>query len=193
LYLTKDSQPFIGDLNGDMIDDLIFNNAENNHHTSKGRLNVAIYMPDKNAYDVHNFKNAMVDEDCQGLTSVIDNPMLTTPHSVSMPDFDGDCMSDLFLTIQDEHDPSKKIYEIYIRREQLTNLTYSSGALKTMSSNFQNGFCLAQFDDISKIQNSQIFEFADIDRDGFVDMLFLTDKKTMNFIVAYNMLKAANS
>jgi hypothetical protein len=52
---------------------------------------------------------------------------------------------------------------------------------------------LAQFDDISKIQNNQIFEFADIDRDGFVDMLFLTDRKTMNFIVSYNMLKATNS
>lgn len=117
LYLTHDSQPFIGDLNGDMIDDIIFNNAENNHHTAKGRLNVGIYMPEKNAYDVHNFKNAMVDEDCQGLTSIMEKPMLTTPHSVSMPDFDGDCMSDLFLTLQDEDDPSKKIFEIYIRRE----------------------------------------------------------------------------
>ena len=26
---------------------------------------------------------------------------LTTPHSVSMIDFDGDCMSDLFLTVND--------------------------------------------------------------------------------------------
>lgn len=131
LYLTKDSQPFIGDLNGDMIDDIIFNNAENNHHTAKGRLNVGIYMPEKNAYDVHNFKNAMVDEDCQGLSSIMEKPMLTTPHSVSMPDFDGDCMSDLFITLQDEEDPSKKIYEIYIRREQLQNVTDSSGMTKT--------------------------------------------------------------
>jgi len=46
--LHKDSQPFIGDLNGDMIDDIIFNNAENNVHTRKGRLNVAIFMPEKN-------------------------------------------------------------------------------------------------------------------------------------------------
>ena len=100
-----------------MVDDIIFNNAATNVHTRNGRLNVAIFMPEKNAYDVHNFKNAMVDEDCGGLTSAIDNPMLTTPHSVSMPDFDGDCMSDLFITIQDEQDPTRKIYEIYIRRE----------------------------------------------------------------------------
>ena len=66
--LTKDSQPFVGDLNGDMIDDLIFNNANDDQHTQngKGRLNVAIFMPGKDKYDVHNFKNAMVDEDCGG-------------------------------------------------------------------------------------------------------------------------------
>ena len=124
---------------------------------------------------------------------MIENPMLTTPHSVSMPDFDGDCMSDLFLTIQDEHDPSKKVYEIYIRREQYNMTDQATGMAKTPSANNQNGFCLAQYDDISKIQNNQIFEFADIDRDGFVDMLFLTDKKTMNFIVGYNMLKGTNN
>ena len=35
-----------------------------------------------------------------------------------------------------------------------------------------------------------MFDFADIDRDGMVDMLFITDKKTMNFIVNYNMLES---
>jgi hypothetical protein len=92
-------------------------------------------MPEKNGYDVQNFKNAMVDEDCGGLTSVIDNPMLTTPHSVSMPDFDGDCMSDLFITIQGENDPNRNIYEIYIRREQVYNVTDESGMTKTSSKN----------------------------------------------------------
>jgi len=47
-----------------------------------------------------------------------------------------------------------------------------------------------QYDDISNIQNNQIFDFADIDRDGMIDMLFLTDKKSMNFVVNYNMLKS---
>jgi hypothetical protein len=52
-YLHKDSQPFISDLNGDMIDDIIFNNAaENSPTTQHGRLNVAIFVPEKNAYDV---------------------------------------------------------------------------------------------------------------------------------------------
>ena len=44
------------------------------------------------------------------------NQRLTVPHSVSMIDFDGDCMADLFMTIQDVS-TGRKFYEIYIRRE----------------------------------------------------------------------------
>jgi len=33
-----------------------------------------------------------------------------------------------------------------------------------------------------------MYEFADIDRDGMIDMLFFTDKNTMNIIINYNML-----
>ena len=32
-YLHKDSQPFISDLNGDMIDDIIFNNGADGPQT----------------------------------------------------------------------------------------------------------------------------------------------------------------
>ena len=66
----------------------------------------------------------MVDENCYGADSIkskIDAPMLTTPHSVSMVDFDGDCMADLFITIEDENDPSKKHYELYLRQERKMN------------------------------------------------------------------------
>ena len=59
----------------------------------------------------------MVDPDCGGLKSKIQTPELTTPHSISMVDFDGDCMSDLFLTVQEQDNPNKKYYEIYLRRE----------------------------------------------------------------------------
>lgn len=65
-----------------------------------------------------------------------------------MVDFDGDCMADLFLTVQDEQS-SKVFYEIYLRREQLqkedTLIKPSTSGLKS--------FCLAQYDDISKIKN----------------------------------------
>jgi len=96
LHLTSNSQPFIGDINGDQIDDIIFNNAE---AVSNGKINVAIYNQTKQAYTISNFKDTMVDPECGGFTSPIEAPMLTTPHSVSMVDFDGDCLSDLFLTV----------------------------------------------------------------------------------------------
>ena len=41
----------------------------------------------------------MVDPTCGGLASPVAAPELTTPHSVSMLDLDGDCLSDLFLTV----------------------------------------------------------------------------------------------
>jgi hypothetical protein len=114
--LTHGSQPFIGDLNGDFIDDVIFNNRVET--SSKGRLNVAIYNSQNRTYDISGFKETMVDPECGGFTSKIESPQLTTPHSVSMIDFDGDCLSDLFLTVEDESQ-SKVYYEIYLRREQL--------------------------------------------------------------------------
>lgn len=54
----------------------------------------------------------------------------------------------------------------------------------------RNSFCRVQFDEISTIENQHFFEFADVDRDGMVDMLFLADKRTTSLIVNYNMLKS---
>lgn len=179
LYLTQDSQPFIGDLNGDQIDDILFNNQNS---VTKGKLNVALFNKDSEKYDIGNFKDKLVDSNCGGETSLVENPSLTTPHTVSMLDFDGDCLSDLFFTVQNDADPSKKYYEIYLRRD-----SSSDDAPNAM--NGLNSFCLIQVDDISLIQNNQVFDFADIDRDGMIDILFITDKKSMNFIVNYNMLK----
>ena len=42
---------------------------------------------------------------------------LSNPHSSSMIDFDGDCLSDLFLTVTDQA-TGKSYYEIYLRREK---------------------------------------------------------------------------
>ena len=41
---------------------------------------------------------------------------LSTPHSASLVDFDGDCLSDLFLTVVDQT-TGKTYYDIYLRRE----------------------------------------------------------------------------
>ena len=42
---------------------------------------------------------------------------LSTPHTAAQIDFDGDCLSDLFLTVVDTSN-GKTYYEIYHRREQ---------------------------------------------------------------------------
>ena len=91
---------------------------------------------------------------------------------------------DFFLTLQEQDQPNKKYYEIYIRREQWQE----DASPDEQKIDGLNSFCLVQYDDISNIPNNQIFEFADIDRDGMVDMLFITDRRNMNFIVNYNML-----
>ena len=119
LTMTQGSQPFIGDLNGDQIDDIIFNNHKAD--AKLGKLNVALYNSETHKYDIGNFREQMVDPSCGGAKSKIVAPELTTPHSVSMIDFDGDCLSDLFMTVQEQDNPSKKYYEIYLRREQLQN------------------------------------------------------------------------
>ena len=45
----------------------------------------------------------MVDPNCGGIESEIQDPQLTSPHSVALIDFDADCMSDLFLTVQEHN------------------------------------------------------------------------------------------
>jgi hypothetical protein len=87
----------VGDVNGDFIDDIIFNNRLDT--SGKGKLSVAIFNTSNQAYDISNFKETMVDPDCGGFSSQVEAPSLSTPHSVSMIDFDGDCLADLFMTV----------------------------------------------------------------------------------------------
>jgi len=77
----------------------LFNNEESATKSKNGRLSVAIYNKEKNTYKIDSFYETMVDHDCGGKESQVSKPELTTPHSVSMVDFDGDCLSDLFITI----------------------------------------------------------------------------------------------
>lgn len=64
--MTKYSQAFIGDLSGDQIDDILFNNED---AKAGGKLQVAIFNTKLLSYDVANFKETMVDPDCNGYTS----------------------------------------------------------------------------------------------------------------------------
>ena len=99
LNISPKSQVFIGDLNGDYIDDVVFNLEQTLPVLKGGKLSVAIFNTTMQTYDVGNFKEKMVDPNCGGFQSQLEAPQLTTPHSVSMVDFDGDCLADLFLTV----------------------------------------------------------------------------------------------
>ena len=51
------------------------------------------------------------------IQKTIENKRMTVPHSTALVDFDGDCMADLFVTVQDLT-TGKKYYEMYLRREK---------------------------------------------------------------------------
>ena len=45
---------------------------------------------------------------------------MTTPHAISLVDFDGDCLTDLFVTAKDSS--GNNYYEIYLRREKAESI-----------------------------------------------------------------------
>ena len=70
--MCQGSQPFISDLNGDQIDDLIFHNCdESAAGYAIGKMQVAIYNKELHSYDVGAFRDKMVDPNCGGLDSLI--------------------------------------------------------------------------------------------------------------------------
>lgn len=72
--ISPKSQVFIGDLNGDYIDDVIFNLEQPLPVLKGGKLSVAIFNTTMQTYDVGNFKDKMVDPDCGGFKSQLDAP-----------------------------------------------------------------------------------------------------------------------
>ena len=113
LPIEQDSQPFIADLNGDFLEDVLFTD------TSSNNVMVALQTDVKDTpFVVTDFRSSMIvrdpNEGC--ISGDMAHKRLTIPHSVAMVDFDGDCLSDLFLTVQDVSS-GRKYYEIYLRRE----------------------------------------------------------------------------
>lgn len=65
---------------------------------------VAFQVPqDPSLFVVKSFKDAItVKDESEGcIARQLDSKILTTPHSAAIVDFDGDCMSDLFVTVKD--------------------------------------------------------------------------------------------
>lgn len=116
---------------------------------------------------------------------------LSIPHTAAQIDFDGDCLSDLFLTVVDSS-TGKTYYEIFLRREKevLTFQNDEDSANSTMGTDGSlkglNSFCLVTREEVPS-QSSNLFSFSDIDRDAMVDMLFVT-RNDLSLHVYYNKL-----
>lgn len=92
---------------------------------------------------------------------------IPNPHSNAFIDLDGDCLADLFLVCQDESSTSGLSYQIWINSKA-------------------SGFQLAQTGSLPA-GTGQI-SFADMDRDGTMDMVFptCTSGEGCHINIAYN-------
>lgn len=114
------------------------------------------------------------------------------PHSSSLIDFDGDCLSDLFITVTDQA-TNKQYYEIYLRREHESNddSIDDTQIINNEEIKGLNSFCLVTREEIPTATNN-LFYFSDVDRDSMVDMMFIT-RNDLSLHVYFNKLQNVQS
>ena len=133
------------------------------------------------------FENAiLVKEETEGcLNKTSTKRKLSSPHSATIIDFDGDCMSDLFLTVTDGY---TTYYEIFMRREiDLDNEDESMQAHSNGEVSGLNTFCLISRVELPR-ESRNLISFADVDRDSLVDMIYVS-KDNLNLNIYYNKLQ----
>ena len=100
-----------------------------------------------------------------------------------MIDLDGDCLSDLFITVEDKK-TGINYYEIYLRREKATLVDLSdSEPISNATLSGMNSFCLVAREEIPI---GSLFSFTDIDRDGMIDMIYSNE---LSINIHYNRLQ----
>jgi hypothetical protein len=108
----------------------------------------------------------LVKDETEGCISrTLPKATLSQPHSSSMIDLDGDCVSDLFLTVKDLAS-GLSYYEIYLRRERTMPMKEDDDIITVTGG--LNSYCLVAREEI---QPQSMFSFTDIDRDGMIDMV----------------------
>lgn len=113
---------------------------------------------------------------------------MSSPHSTSFLDLNGDCMADIFMQKTRFNTDSKgkvtyqHYYEIYLARMMDGNLKYcldrANSDMNFVTREAHNG------DEAERIV--PFIEFVDIDRDGMIDAYFVHEGK---LYIYYNMLK----
>ena len=119
ITIETDTQPFIADINGDFLEDVVFNQP------GQSDIMVAFQVAqDPTLLHVVSFNEAItgVEYSEPGCLSPLGSKSLTTPHATAMIDFDGDCMADLFVTVSSG---GRNYYEIYLRRERSESIDLS--------------------------------------------------------------------
>lgn len=83
-------------MNGDYLEDIIY--TDTNHN-----LMIAFQRRNPNELQTQDFDSSMlVQDETEGCISrKLSKKKLSVPHSTSLMDFDGDCLSDLFITVTD--------------------------------------------------------------------------------------------
>lgn len=181
LQIQANSQPFLLDINGDMITDFMFVTAGT--PTVPPEIMVAVGVDTRGEkFRLEPFSNFLIssreDNRCKD-----PNPadMISTPHSNSFVDLDGDCMPDIFLQ--------------KTRITESTFATYYQTYFEIYTQKVINNklrFCLIQTNAFLNDQpatNTQrsdsvpLVQFVDINRDSMTDLVFYDDK---NIFVYYN-------
>lgn len=117
---------------------------------------------------------------------------MTSPHSTTLVDLDGDCISDLFMTVKDKA-TGKQFYEIYLRRERADSLAEEVDNNKKDKSGLKglNSYCLVAREPLPSGSRG-LFSFTDVDRDGAIDMMYLSKEGSddpLNLYIHYNRLQ----
>lgn len=133
ITIESNSHPFIADFNGDFLEDVMYT-------ADDGSIKVAFQAVSgtDETIIVRDFESAiqMAKPEPGCLTRSSSSVRLTSPHSAALIDIDGDCMSDLFLTVEDTSS-GRKFYEIWLRREVQTiyDLERKSSSKKSFDDN----------------------------------------------------------
>ncbi|KAK2460674.1 hypothetical protein APHAL10511_007144 [Amanita phalloides] len=114
--------------------------------SSRGRGSYQLWQNVWNASELHSPLFEMMDPKFHGSQCTLANP-----HSNAVVDLDGDCLADVFLVCDDGQ--GRHSYQIWVNKKQ-------------------DGFTLSQQGSLPS--GAQSISFADIDRDGTIDMIFPT-------------------
>lgn len=107
------SQPFFLDLNGDLRNEIVYNDES-------GNVKVGVFNADMTEMKPLDFYSTFVlsSTDDSSCLDPAPTDSLSIPHSSAYLDLDGDCLADIFMTKQRDNSDSPELspyyYEIYI-------------------------------------------------------------------------------